>query len=193
MKKFFGKLWSGAKKFTERVGKRNLVLILCMFGIGAVVYLNFLLFGSPASDVPYGTSNMADNYTADDVAASNSSAEGLDNYFASTALDRQRARDEAIEVLRTVVASAEALDTTKTQALEDISVIAKDIERESNIETLVRSKGFADCIAVISGNTVNVIVKTDGLLPGEVAQIKEIVYEQTGTEPVNVKIIEKAM
>lgn len=88
MKKFFGKLWSGAKKFTERVGKRNLVLILCMFGIGAVVYLNFLLFGSPASDVPYGTSNMADNYTADDVAASNSSAEGLDNYFASTRSER---------------------------------------------------------------------------------------------------------
>lgn len=193
MKKFFGKLWQGAKRTVGHIGKRNMVLILCVFGVGLAVYLNFLLFNGGGEDIPYGTSNMADNYSADDAAASNSSLEGVENYFASTVLDRQKARDEAIEVLRTVVASSEALETTKTQALEDISVIARDIERESNIETLVKSKGFEDCIAVISGNTVNVIVKTDGLLPGEVAQIKEIVYEQTGTEPVNVKIIEKSM
>ncbi len=193
MKNFFGKLWQGTKNAVNRIGKRNFVLILCVFGIGVAVYLNFLLFNSSGTDVPYGTSNMEDNYSADDVAASNSASDDLENYFASTLLDRQRARDEAIEVLRTVVASSEALETTKTQALADISVIAMDIERESNIETLVKAKGFEECIAVISGNTVNVIVKTDGLLPGEVAQIKEIVYEQTGTEPVNVKIIEKSM
>jgi stage III sporulation protein AH len=193
MKNFFGKLWQGTKTAVNRIGKRNFVLILCVFGIGVAVYLNFLLFSPAGTDVPYGTSNMADNYTADDVAASNSAADELENYFASTLLDRQRARDEAIEVLRTVVASSEALEETKTQALADISVIAMDIEREANIETLVKAKGFEECIAVISGNTVNVIVKTDGLLPGEVAQIKEIVYEQTGTEPVNVKIIEKSM
>ena len=193
MKNFFGKLWQGTKSVVKSIGKRNFVLILCVFGIGIAVYLNFLLFTPSGTDVPYGTSNMEDNYTADDVAASNSANDDVENYFASTLLDRQRARDEALEVLRTVVASSEALETTKTQALEDISVIAMDIERESNIETLVKAKGFEDCIAVISGNTVNVIVKTNGLLPGEVAQIKEIVYEQTGTEPVNVKIIEKSM
>lgn len=191
MKAFFERIWQGTKKGVERIGKRNLIMVLCVFGVGAVVYLNFLLFAPSNADVPYGSSNMEDNYTADDVAASKGASEDLDNYFASTMLDRQRARDEALEVLRSVTASAEALESTKTQAFEDISVLARDIERESNIETLVKSKGFEDCIAVISGNTVNVIVKTNGLLPGEIAQIKEIVYEQTGTEPLNVKIIEK--
>jgi stage III sporulation protein AH len=191
MKNFFGKLWQGTKTAVNRIGKRNFLLILCVFGIGVAVYLNFLLFSPAGTDVPYGTSNMADNYTADDVAASNSAADELENYFASTLLDRQRARDEAIEVLRTVVASSEALEETKTQALADISVIAMDIEREANIETLVKAKGFEECIAVISGNTVNVIVKTDGLLPGEVAQIKEIVYLQTGVDPTAMRITEK--
>ena len=182
---------AGDEKGVERIGKRNLIMVLCVFGVGAVVYLNFLLFAPSNTDVPYGSSNMEDNYTADDVAASKGAGEDLDNYFASTMLDRQHARDEALEVLRSVTASAEALESTKTQAFEDISVLARDIERESNIETLVKSKGFEDCIAVISGSTVNIIVKTNGLLPGEVAQIKEIVYEQTGAEPINVKIIEK--
>ena len=191
MKAFFERIWQGTKKGVERIGKRNLIMVLCVFGVGAVVYLNFLLFAPSNADVPYGSSNMEDNYTADDVAASKGAGEDLDNYFASTMLDRQRARDEALEVLRSVTASAEALESTKTQAFEDISVLARDIERESNIETLVKSKGFEECIAVISGSTVNIIVKTNGLLPGEVAQIKEIVYEQTGAEPLNVKIIEK--
>jgi len=191
MKNFFRKLWQGTKRVCGQVGKRNLIIIACVFGVGLAVYVNFALFDS-SEGVPYGTSNMVDNYTSDDVAASNSAENGADEYFASTVLDRQRARDEAIQVLQTVVASSEALDTTKEQALADISGIAADIEKEANIETLVKSKGFSDCIAVISGSTVNVIVRSDGLLPSEVAQIKEIVYEQTGTEPVNVKIIEKS-
>ncbi|MBQ4298353.1 MAG: SpoIIIAH-like family protein, partial [Clostridia bacterium] len=115
-----------------------------------------------------------------------------DEYFASTVLNRQKARDEAVEVLRTVVSSENALETAKQQALGDIERIAADIAKEADIETLVRSKGFESCIAVISGDVVNVIVKSSGLLPSEVAQINEIVLEQTGTKPENVKIIEKS-
>ena len=72
------------------MGKRNLIMVLCVFGIGAVVYLNFLLFSPADAEVPYGASNMADNYTADDVEASKGASEDADNYFASTMLDRQR-------------------------------------------------------------------------------------------------------
>ena len=70
--------------------------------------------------------------------------------------------------------------------------IALDIEREANIETLVTAKGFAQCVAVVNGDSANVIVKSDGLLPNEIAQINEIVYEQAGIVPANVKIIEKS-
>ncbi|MDY5940917.1 MAG: SpoIIIAH-like family protein [Eubacteriales bacterium] len=192
MKEFFTKLWEGTKKVCATVGKRNWIIILCVFAVGLAVYLNFVLFAGGDDTVDYGNSNMADHYTADDEQLAKTSAQTAAEYFASTVLDRQRARDEAIEVLQTVVASADALETTKEQALADISAIAAGIEMEANIETLVKSKGFSDCIAVISGKTVNVIVKSDGLLPSEVAQIKEIVYETTGTEPANIKIIEKS-
>ena len=96
-----------------------------------------------------------------------------------------------MEVLQTVAASSTALEEAKEAALDDISRLALDIEREANIESLVLSKGFEQCVAVISNDNCNVIVKTTGLLPGDVAQISEIVYEQAGIHPDNLKIIEK--
>ena len=39
--------------------------------------------------------------------------------------------------------------------------------------------------------TIEVENKTGGLLPSEIAQIMEIVYEQAGIEPVNITIVQK--
>ena len=117
--------------------------------------------------------------------------ESQDNYFAITVVSRRRARDESIELLSAVASHEDAMPDTRYRALADIAVIAKEIEREANIETLVRAKGFDECVAVVSGDLANIIVRTDGLMPNEVAQIKEIVFEQAGILPRNVRIIER--
>ena len=91
-----------------------------------------------------------------------------------------------------MVASEDALQETKDTALADISRIALDMEQEANIETLVMAKGFKNCVAVKSGDQISIIVESDGLLPNQVAQIKEIVYEETGIKPAGITIIEKA-
>ena len=83
-----------------------------------------------------------------------------------------------------------ACDKTEV-SVKEAEKIAEDIECESRIETLVKAKGFEECIAVINDGTATVIVKTDDLLASEVAQINEIVYEQSGILPTGLKIIEK--
>lgn len=118
-------------------------------------------------------------------------AEFTENYFSSALLERQRSRDEALELLQTVVDSAETMPDAKNKALTDMTAIASDIEAETDIETLIKAKGFEDCLAVISGEDVNVIVKTTGLLTYEVAQIKEIVMNAMQIPAENIKIIEK--
>ena len=65
------------------------------------------------------------------------------------------------------------------------------MEAESNIETLIVAKGFEECVAVISGESVNIVVKSDGLQAAQISQINEIVYEQSGILPVNIKIIQR--
>jgi stage III sporulation protein AH len=114
-----------------------------------------------------------------------------DTYFSSIQIDRQRTRDEAIEVLKSVVDNQSATETAKNEALAQINKLADIMEAEANIETLIVAKGFSECVAVISDGSASIVVKCDGLIPAQISQINEIVYEQSGIEPVNVKIIER--
>lgn len=90
-----------------------------------------------------------------------------------------------------VISSESALESAKAEAIENVNRIADEITAEANIETLILAKGFEDCIAVISDGNASIVVKTDGLLQSEIAQIMEIVYEQASIAPSNIKIIEK--
>lgn len=164
------------------VGTRTIVVVCSVLLIGLAVILNYVLAGS--EDIVENFESV--NYTED-----NSGMYVEDTYFASSILSREQARDEAIEVLKTVVNNEAALDSAKEAALSDIARIADDIEAEANIETLIKSKGFEECIAVVTGTSANIVVKSDGLLQNELSQIKEIVYEQAGIDPVNIKIVEK--
>ena len=179
--KLFGKQGALAK-----IGKRNWIVICAVLLIGLAVYLNYIWFFDPMSSLGYGDNNMQGGQQAGGEVT-------VENYFASAQLAREKARDEALDVLQTVIDSEDALQETKDAALADISRIALDIEQEANIESLVMAKGFQNCIAVMNGDSVSVIVESDGLLANQVAQIKEIVFEQTGISPSGVKIIEKSI
>ena len=66
-----------------------------------------------------------------------------------------------------------------------------DIQNEANIETLVKAKGFEECVAVISEDSVSVIVSAESLQASDTAKILSIVYETTGISPSKVSIINK--
>ena len=179
-----------------RVGRRNWVIIGALVLIGGAVLLNYSLLSAAGDGYDYsvGAGMTSSGAGIEGNAGLGGEAEAGDEndaYFSATQVSRQRARDEAMEVLRTVLESEEAVEAVKGQALSDISRIALEIEREANIETLITSKGFAQCVAVVNGESANIIVSSDGLLPNEIAQINEIVYEQAGILPANIRIIEK--
>ena len=113
------------------------------------------------------------------------------SYFSATQVSRQRARDEALEVLQSVVDSEDADESAKAGALLEISKLAGEMEAEANIESLVLSRGFAQCVAIINDGTCSVVVSADALEPNQISQINEIVYEQAGIKPSGVKIIAK--
>ena len=189
-----------AKEIVKKIGKRNLVIMLAVLVIGGAVWLNIALFSQGAKNTTVGgvagdTDSVQGGSSfveGNDTEASDNEAEDINSFFASAQVDRQRSRDEAIEVLQLVIDNPEALEEAKTAALEEISKIAKDIDSEARIESLVVAKGFEKCVAVISETKCNVIVKTEEtLLPNQIAQIYEIVYQQSGILPVDVYLIEK--
>lgn len=194
VKEGFGKLGASLKKNL----KRNLVVMGSVLLIGGAVWLNWTLF-SDAGDDDYDPSY----YTSGDVQnggqngnnsgnQTNADAGEGESYFAMAAIDRSRARDEAMEVLSQITASTDASEEARAEAYAAIEQMAQDIENEANIETLLKAKGFEECVAVISNSAATVIVKSEGLLPSDLAQITEIVYEQAGISPADIKVIEKA-
>lgn len=179
----------GEKGFFTRAAGRNLIIVLCVLVLGAAVYLNYLYFFD-GNTLDYGDNGTGDTNT--DVTPPSNEEDTVSAYFSSASLSRQEARDEAIAVLQTVVSNADALEETKNDALAEISRIALDIEKERNIETMIKGKGFADCIAVLSANSANIIVRQDSeLLQNQIAQIKEIVYSESQILPSNIRIIRK--
>ena len=175
------------KDFLAKVGRRNLIIIGAVLLVGVAICLNWVLFadngdaGYDYGDGSGSAGNQVENTETSEVLA----------YFASTQVSRDRAREEALAVLQSVVDSADADSAEKAQALEDIATIANNIEAEANIEAMVMAKGFEQCIAIINDGMCTVVVMTDGLLASHMSQINEIVYEQTGIKPVNVKYIQK--
>jgi len=180
------------KGIIKKIGTRNLIIAGSVTLIAAAVILNFVLFGNQAPTVGEGEllgsglDKLGASEQKIDVKEQN------DSYFASAQLSRKQTRDQALAVLKSVVDSSSADQVAKDQASLDISRITSEMEAEANIETLVKSKGFEDCIAVIGDGSASIIVRSDGLLPNELSQIKEIVWEQAGIDPVGIKIIEQA-
>ena len=176
-----------AKKIFSSKTARGVVVTAAVLLIGLAVYLNYRWFYDPTLALGYGENNMEDNYS-DSVGTG---ASGENDYFAAALLNRQQSRDEAIDVLTLVSSSEDADEATKAEAQAKISRIATDIQNEANIETLVKAKGFEECVAVIGDGAVSVIVKAESLQAKETAQILSIVYETTGIAPENVSIINK--
>lgn len=190
----FKSIFTGGEKGIKKVGIRNIVIVLSVLLIGVAVYVNWALFGG--DDIAAGAdgnNGVIDGNSGENGNGSNlvSGSDENTDYFAASQIERQRARDEAIEVLQGVVDDATALDAAKEQALADIAAIAANIEMEANIESLIKAKGFEECVAVISGDKANIVVKSEGLQPNQLSQILEIVYLQADILPANVTISEK--
>ena len=177
----------------HKAGKKTIVTVCTVTVLGCMVILNVILFsGGTQTDSGMKLAvDLSATPSETDTVSTELHAGEMNDYFQSMALNRQQARDEAMEVLLSVAESSTALAETKEAALQDINKLAADMEKETNIETMILAKGFSQCIAVISNDNCNVIVESDGLEPGEVAQITEIVYEQAGIHPTNLKIVEK--
>ena len=114
------------------------------------------------------------------------------DYFASSRLSREQARDEAVSTLRELSESEQADQTAKDEAAAQISALAEDSVAEANIESMIRAKGYEDAVVMIGDESVNVVVAPPegGLQATDVTVIKDIVVSETGVTAGQIKIVE---
>lgn len=69
--------------------------------------------------------------------------------------------------------------------------LTEKMEKEMEIESLIRARGYKDAIAYIHDGAVDVIIQTGGLSRDDVAKIGDIIVKTTGFDFKDVTIIEK--
>ena len=194
-------------------GKRQLVLAALVVALGGAVYLNWQFSdqnnllatetvnstaqeaGKELGEAQYVNQNAT---SAPSQTEAVSSAEGsgskmsteAEQYFAQARVSRQKARDEAVDTLKGLIADVSQSDAAKTEAVSQAAAIAKNIEQENNIENLIKAKGFAECVAFLQNGECSVVVSSEGLLDSEAIAIKDIVAGQAGIPYDKIKIVE---
>lgn len=93
-----------------------------------------------------------------------------EEYFVNYRLGREQSRQEAKDMLEALLNSSDAKNKAVAQAkwLE----LSTEITQESELENLLKIKGFQDVIADVNYDSVNIIVLAHGLTPNEVFLIQ---------------------
>lgn len=112
------------------------------------------------------------------------------NYFVDTRLQKQKQRDETKETLQTSINSDKVTKEEKTKLTSQLSTLVTQVENENKIESLVKAKGFADCVVFLDGEKANIVVKSDGLSAEQAAQIKDILLQNSKVAVENIRIVE---
>ena len=179
--------------------KRNLVTVIIVLFICVAVYFN-LDGGAVISDADRLTGDFEEtDVKINDKAESAQGKEigsdekqGKDDYFENARLEKQKARDTAITTLKESSNTESLSQETRDSAAKSIETISTNAVCETRIETLIKAKGFDECVALINDNGVNVIVKSSKgeMAAADTTKIKDIVCSETEFLPSQIKIIE---
>lgn len=188
---------TGEEKVKKRKSRKRKILVsvfvlLLALGIGGNWYWENSDISSKISAVSSSAKTLGEATFVDADAEVTTSSES--EYFSSARLERQTARDSALEKLQAVIDAPEESEDAHKLAAEQIAAISSYIEIENKIETLVQAKGVANCLAVVSedGTRVDVIIDSAELSNDLALQIKDIATTQLNCGFENVTIIQSA-
>ncbi|MFX4260974.1 SpoIIIAH-like family protein [Pelotomaculum propionicicum] len=113
------------------------------------------------------------------------------DFFVEYRLERDRTRGQRIEWLREVINNGNSAGETRQKAQEHLLDISSKMEKEIELENLLRAKGYKDAAVMADDRAVTVIVTSDKLSAGESAEINSLVSRRTGVDAQNIVIIPK--
>ncbi len=182
--------------FSIIIKKRNLMLAVLIVAGLALLLLGwrFNLFekNEPAAkvnvDLPVTSSTTIEN-TALTRLSNNKTAEDGSDFFVEYRLERERTRGQRVEWLREVINNVNSAGETRQKAQEHLMTISSIMEKEVELENLMKAKGYKDAAVLVDDRAVTVIVNTKTLPVGDAAQITDLVSRGTGVEAKNIVII----
>ncbi len=179
-------------------GKKQVLMAALVLALGLAVYLNYFFSlespnvstGGKTATTTTSTRSLGDSQFVNNTTTKQETTTTTgSSYFTEARKNREKAREEALGILQETLANVKATDAMKKEAASKAEAIAKAVEQESKIESLIKAKGFADCVVYIENENCSVVVQSDGLKPQETLQITEIITSQSNVKAENISII----
>lgn len=167
------------------IGKKQIVIAALVTALGLAVFVNW--YYSDGTRLFPGTSTEP-SQEASDGAAQYVNGLSDEEYFATVRMNRDSARGDALEELQAVLSSAAEDSDTAENTAKAIEQMSAEAKMESDIESLVTGKIGTDCVAVISDNSVDVVVTKTALNDSNVLAISDVVTQVCGTEYEDVRV-----
>lgn len=161
------------------VKKKQLVVALLAVVIGTAGYIN----AGRSHSVETGGEYLGEAQLVN-------SESTQQDFFSQARIDREAGRSRSIETFNAILQNENADIEVKASAQQGVLELAENTETETAIENLLRAHGFQDAVCYINNGMANVVVKTDLLDSAGVAQISEIVTQQSGISQEKIKIME---
>ncbi|MDE6132214.1 MAG: SpoIIIAH-like family protein, partial [Oscillospiraceae bacterium] len=161
--------------------------------LGAAIYMNYAFASVDENEniIVSGTRTEEDTAEAANYGdAAFVSTEGESNYFAQVRIARMTSRDEAVETLSTILSGGDLSGEESATYTSEAMNLSQLSDSENTIESLIKAQGFEDCVVYLNGSTANVVVKSEGLVPSEAAQIKDILLTEVTIPAENIRIFE---
>lgn len=172
--------------------RKSAVTVMIVLFVCVAVYLNWSYTQDLSAGEALDTSGKTKILGEAALVNKDEQTSGESTYFDEARLEKQKSRDSALNILKETTEKEEISQNSRDQAAASMEEIAVSGVTETRIETLIKAKGFEDCVALMSEDSINIIVKSpqDGLTAGDIAKIKDIVVAETDFAASKIKVVE---
>ena len=185
--------------------KQGLTLLTLAVALGVAVYLNWeyakTADESIVTDAEVQTVSVVDELNTEAELVDKNYGEAQlvsvskksgSDFFDQARLSRTKTRDEALDGLKKSLKGSGLSSDEKEKLTQALSQEIGNSNTENEIETMIKAKGFADCVAFISEGKVNITVMTSSgqLQADEVAQIRDIVLSKCDVSAQDICVVE---
>lgn len=150
-----------------KIQKKHVICAALVLALSAAVYVNWQFGNAQKSpkqlgEASYVSANVS-TATADQSVRTSAMTKEQENFFASERVKRQSMQDKVIDEANKLLQAGNSTEKDKTEAQKNVEQMLKNFTVQSSIESIVKAKGFSDCLCIISDEGVTVIVPKDQL------------------------------
>lgn len=185
----------------KKIEKRHLVLGTLVIALSAAVYLNWQFGVSDnlsqtskelgAAKFVNATASTEEISTFDEAVQTSNMTSEQQQYFANAKNQRDQTQAEIIETANSVLQNENSSQEQVTASVESINQLLKTFTYQDSVESILKAKGFSQCLCYISEKGCSVIVLKEEMNETSAIMIKDAVNSQVDISFENISIVEK--